>query len=211
MYTRKAPKESAAATPIGTKASTEHGNYTVVKRSNGTKYWKLDKLPKLKGNKLINVDELCTSILPEINILVSNKFYEILSKKPKYKSSRDANAYIFGPHFKTGYYFVGYHGNDAAQTGILDITNITKKELTNIQNSDKWFEIYMPNKKEYHSWDERKLLSKVRSEISDRVLFVGYTHGGDVGASVYIHQTGGYVDSLIIDNNYYYKRPYEFS
>jgi hypothetical protein len=50
-------------------------------------------------------------------------------------------------------------------------------------------------------WDSPANIPILREKLP-RVLFLGETVGGDVGATVYIHITDNMVDSLIINNNY---------
>lgn len=225
---RPSPTAHAADTPVNTQSPGSDGFiYICTERANKTKYWRktilLDaKPPKIKGNKTIAVGEVSSPIvlggLGGVQLKVNSSFYEVLKKKPKYISKAGGNAYIFGdmPSVETGYHFVGYHGNDVAQTGILDLSGLSAKDmtqkpkqhrvyysedLTNIFDYNKWLKIYMPSKKVFHDWDERKLLNKVQADISSRVLFVGTTHGGDVGANVYVHLNAKKeIDSLVIDN-----------
>jgi hypothetical protein len=242
---RKAPAEHAADTPVGTKGIGEDDFlYIVTQRANGTKYWRktilLNAGPvKIKGDCTIAVGEVSSTIVLNpiggVKIPVTSTFLKVLKGKPKYylrPSAKNANAYIFGPMFSSGYHFMGYHGNDSAQTGILDLTGLTAKdlkelpkkltrrringvyynadyhnpksypneELNRIFNHYKWLEIYADGKK-YKPWQDRSLLKVVQKQISPRILFVGGTRGGDVGANIYVHLNDKKeVDGLIIDN-----------
>lgn len=227
---RPSPSIHAADTPVNTQAQGSDGFiYICTERANKTKYWQKTilasgKVPAIKGSQVIAVGEVSSPIvLGGIRLKVTDKFLEVLKKKPKYISKGGSkNAYVFGsmPTAESKYYFMGYHGNDAAQTGILDLSGLSVKdltqkpkqyrvyysdELTSIFEYDKWLKIYMPSKKVFHDWEDRKLLPKVQREISNRVLFVGTTHGGDVGANVYVHiNNKKEIDGLIIDNGIYF-------
>lgn len=229
---RSSPTAHAADTPVNTQAQGSDGFiYICTERANKTKYWRktilaVGKAPATKGKHVIAVGEVSSPIilggLGGIQLKVTNKFLEVLKKKPKYVLKAGGNAYVFGstPTAESKYYYMGYHGNDVAQTGVLNLSGLTRKdmtqkpkqygtyysdELTSIFDYDKWLKIYMPGKKIFHDWEDRKLLPKVQREISNRVLFVGTTHGGDVGANVYVHLNNKKeIDSLIIDNGIYF-------
>jgi hypothetical protein len=240
---RPSPNRHASSLPLKTELPGNDGfMYIVSKRSNNSKYWKKTEKKvaaskkqqlskwykeeynnaKGKGNILISVCEPYTNLMGSFysdNYKITEDFYKVLLKKPKYvrKKGVDGNAYIFGPVYnKKLYTKIGSHGNDGAQTGIIEITNITEDDIEDIQgdnkeysrskHSDKWSDIFFPEKGIFHDWDERSLLPIVRKEISERILFVGTTDGGDVGADVYAHfNTKGEIDSLIIDNYMVYK------
>lgn len=119
-----------------------------------------------------------------------------------YKSNI-GNAYRFGPRYKLHKYkFLLGHGNDGAQTGFVDVTGATTKELNNLSNSDVWEEATGGFR---FSWDAKDVLKKVQV-VLPRVVFVGETVGGDVGANLYVHARSkdGVIDSLIIDNEYFF-------
>lgn len=229
---RPSPTAHAADTPVNTQAKGSDGFiYICTERTNKTKYWKktilaTGKVPAAKGKHVIAVGEVSSPIilsgLGGVQLKVTDNFLEVLKKKPKYISKTGGNAYVFGlmPTTESKYYFAGHHGNDGAQTGILNLSGLTRKdmtqkpkqyrtyysdEMTSIFNYDKWLKIYMPSKKVFHDWENRQLLPKVHHEISDRIIFVGTTHGGDVGANVYVHLNNKKeIDSLIIDNGIYF-------
>jgi hypothetical protein len=221
--TRKSPIAHAAKQIAGTYAKGTDGNiYVVTERKDGTLYWKKTiladtKIPKKypKTSKhLIAVGEVSSTIISargfSVHIKVNDDFYSQLKKKPKAKICKDkgmllGNAYIFGPLYKNGYVHLGYHGNDAAQTGLLDMTKITKNELDKITAYEPWTEIYLAKKK-VTPWDDRSKLPIVQKQISPRILFVGETIGGDVGADVYVHLHNNEIDSLIIDNNCLFRK-----
>ena len=55
-------------------------------------------------------------------------------------------------------------------------------------------------------WEEPRVLRLVQKELSKNVVFLGETDFGDFGADVYIHRDGsGKVDSVIIDNDYFFE------
>lgn len=135
---------------------------------------------------------------------VTPNFFKILHETPKSYQNDVANAYIFGPQFSINEYIkIGSHENDGGQTGLIDITNATKEELDKIVNDDEIWE------NAYHGfskpWGWKPGLLKVRKDISSRILFVGNTDGGDVGANLYAHYNKEKnIDGLIIDNAYFF-------
>jgi hypothetical protein len=128
-------------------------------------------------------------------------FYKILKKKPKVRKSNAGNAYIFGRHFPWDEYkHVGSHGNDGAQTGFIDLTGASRVEIQRLRSDEAWHDIYGAVD---YDWDNSDALKAIRKQLSERILFVGETVGGDVGADLYLHKdSNGHVDGAIIDNNY---------
>lgn len=192
---------------IATKVNMKLPYYRVLISTRNKMYWfrmlsvGYSKLPP--ADKQIFIGELQTTRLDtrdlfgSIELPVTNAFYKILCEKPKQIKGKFGNAYIFGPLFKEMYILAGEHGNDVASTGIFDVTGLSKTQRNaaakELDNYDLW-------KKYYPKWDydSRSALAKIRKEIP-RILFVGQTVGGDVGAGVYIHTTNNRIDSLIID------------
>jgi hypothetical protein len=132
---------------------------------------------------------------------VTEAFYDILCTKPKYIKRDNGNAYIFGKIYDgTEYIYIGRHKNDVAQTGLIDITNMAKQDLEKIQCCyNIWLQIY---KKYKLDWNEYQALEEVKMKISDKILFIGITLGGDVGANIFAHyNSNNEIDGLIIDNN----------
>ena len=227
---RPSPDKHASSLPVDTKLPGNDGfMYVVTKRSDKTKYWKkTDELVPIKeqtkekqimwtkpgkntpgkGPITISIGEIyvgITGVYMVVRMNITEEFYGTLLKKPKYivNKSSIGNAYIFGKKFPVkSYISLGYHGNDGAQTGVLDITNLTESDISDIDNMEEWTKLYFPKSGRSHSWEDRNMLPLVRDQISDRILFVGETHGGDVGADVLVHyNTQKEIDGLIIDNN----------
>lgn len=212
---RKSPAAHAADQPIQTRMTGSDGFvYVVRRRDDGTQYWYKTlllpaKMPKYVGTHKIAVGEVSSSIIMSpysLQLKVTPAFLKVLRKKPKYISRRGSghdNAYIFGPLYHDGYYLAGEHGNDVAQTGILDLQQITDDEIATITDYKKWVKIFIPKGSgSIRPWDERPLLKQARKTISPRIIFVGTTHGGDVGADVYVHfNRKKEIDGLIIDNS----------
>jgi hypothetical protein len=65
---------------------------------------------------------------------------------------------------------------------------------------DTWIATYKRGR-EFLRWDNRAALREIRRRVSERIVFVGDTAGGDVGAHLFLHKNGGQIDSIIIDNN----------
>jgi hypothetical protein len=205
---RKAPNEHASETPIGKLATGNDGCiYQVVLRKDGTKYWKRTILVpgkyKIKSskNKILVGEIYIDNGGPVFN--VTDEFLKVLARKPKSirsgKGLSQGNAYVFGKLYSTGYYLAGSHNNDGAQTGILNSANIKSDEFAKIHDFKLWKKLYFREK--FKRWEDRTTLSEVRKTISNRILFVGDTDGGDVGANIFIHLDNGNIDSIIIDNN----------
>lgn len=211
---RNSPTKHAADTEIGTIMRGNDGDlYIVDKRSDNTHFWKKspysDKKPPRSwpttSKNSIAVGEVSSSIIynkgHSVHLKVNDNFLNILAKKPKYMTCQRGNAYVFG-HHKYDWIYIGNHGNDVAQTGVINLTNIHKNEVENIQDYDKWLNIFEKSGGRFEPWDKREHLSKVRNNISPRILFVGDTFGGDVGADVFVHlDDNREIDGLIIENH----------
>lgn len=156
-----------------------------------------------KNFHTILIGELTTYNLC-VMLKVTDTFLKTLKRSPKTIIKRPNNAYIFGKKYKlTDYVKVGSHDNDAGSTGILLYDGLNKYKLDEIKNSPLWDDTYHISKKykKALSWTDKKALKKIQMVLSDKILFVGETSGGDVGADIYIHKTRGNIDSLIIDVN----------
>jgi hypothetical protein len=138
---------------------------------------------------------------------VTDEFYKVLLKKPKaYKSygSNVSNAYIFGKKYDLkDYKKIRTHGNDAAQTGLID-----KKLWKDGAYNEVVAEL---NKKFAYTYDSAQNVRQVRKLTNGGVIFQGETIGGDIGADLYAHYNASKnIDSLIIDNFYFYPSPPTF-
>ena len=138
-----------------------------------------------------------TTTVYETDIQVTNDFISVLKNKPKCITEKDGNAYIFGERHAHGKYaLIASHGNDIGQTGLVDLTDITENDIENINDAKAWNWAYPK-----FDWDDRKALKELQ-KTADRILFVGQTVGGDVGAKLYVHRDkSGDIDSMVIDNN----------
>jgi hypothetical protein len=77
---------------------------------------------------------------------------------------------------------VGTHGNDIAMTGLVDITDMTDAELKALKEkiNDMWNTLN----------DDLEISEKVQhinKHLTDRLLFMGETPAGDVGADIFVH------------------------
>ncbi len=146
-----------------------------------------------------------------VELRVSETFLKVLMKRPKVvrRARESQNAYVFGRLFnKNTYKYAGHHGNDGAQTGIVAMNPyVDGRKITGnptwryISGNPTWRAVIDTMK----SWDQPKVLKRVRKDISSHILFIGDTDGGDVGANVYVHvDAWGEIDSIIIDNDYYF-------
>ena len=143
------------------------------------------------GNNIIELSESEFKLLSSTPMELFNS-----SDLPWIKS----NAYLFGPLFDiNSYNTVAIHENDVGQTGLLDVTNITAEELRVINNYNLWINAYeLDSRRKYVSWSSAQHLRRAKQMISNRIMFVGDTEGGDVGAKLLVHRTIGIIDSIII-------------
>ena len=117
-----------------------------------------------------------------IDLCITEQFLERLrTQRPVYLSG----AYVFGSMYPLKQYqCVGSHGNDGAQTGILLL--LPKKTVDPRLNNPKlWKKIL--GRYEY-DYNRPTLLDDLQRQMSDKILFIGETRGGDVGASIFIHR-----------------------
>lgn len=131
-------------------------------------------------------------------IQVTSSFLKVLKKAPKKGkclSDKYGNAYIFGKKFPS-YRLIGYHGNDMAQTGLIEVSK-WEEYHGKLRSPPNYWEKAYPK----WDWDNRQGLKKIQA-IYPGVLFVGETVGGDVGANLWGHYNSkGELDGLIIDND----------
>jgi hypothetical protein len=135
--------------------------------------------------------------------IVNENFYKQLQSKPilceNTKGSR--NAYIFGKLYPLSTYKrIGGHGNDGASTSLIDVTKLTFQEKKMLSDYKKILKCYSHNNKIVNNLDNRESLEKLQKTVSNRILFMGSTYGGDVGADYFAHfDISRQMDSLIID------------
>uniref|UniRef100_A0A6G6ABJ3 Uncharacterized protein n=1 Tax=Borely moumouvirus TaxID=2712067 RepID=A0A6G6ABJ3_9VIRU len=147
-----------------------------------------DKLKKKDIEKL----ESSISINDEMyNLIINDKYNSFIDK------DNNNNAYVFGKLFSIeSYKFVHSHGNDVAQTGFIDL-DLVKKGVWFKKNKKgeytEW-DNYDPD----YDWDDKKTHRAIR-KANKSILWFGETIGGDVGANLYIHETEGVIDSIIVD------------
>jgi hypothetical protein len=142
-----------------------------------------------------------------IRFAVSDKFFPTLLRAPRSLHVRRVkfdigNAYVFGRRFPLGSYTrLGYCGNDGAQIGFVSLDDFkATRDISAIVLEEYGFN----RSGNITPWDDRSALRRVR-RIIPHILFMGGTDGGDVGATLYAHQTAGRIDGLIIDNEYFFR------
>jgi len=216
---------------IGTLAKGKNGAMWVVAADkNGRKYWKRQSISStsatasslssvsIKNTKTktqqtgikIRIGEVYTGSFMKsfVELQINETFFKKLTKRPKIlrRDGGFENAYVFGPLFDAKEYtFMGHHYNDGAQTGIVLMNSDMKvRDITNRATWKKVMDMYMHRG---GSWDAPRVLQTVKKEASRNIVFVGDTDGGDGGADVYIHRhpSTGEIDSLIIDNGYFFE------
>ena len=157
------------------------------------------------GDVKIRVGEVYTGSFMKsfVELHLSQAFFKTVRKRPKVLRNGEGNAYVFGPLFKKQEYeFRGHHYNDGAQTGIVLMDkNMKLRDVTHLPTWDLVLDTMTA------SWEDPRVLRMVQ-KVSYNIVFVGDTDGGDGGADVYIHHNGltGKIDSIIIDNNYFFER-----
>lgn len=155
----------------------------------------INELKEYKDHKFIVIAEIGNmpySFSGGVGLAVSNDFYaNHLKIRPTCIKNvdSDGNAYIFGSRYKQdSYIYVGNHYNDFANTSIIDYTEsqspVESEWMLNVGNCDY----------------ETPEYNEIAKSKDNRILFMGETMGGDVGASVFVHlDENNEVDSIIID------------
>lgn len=135
-------------------------------------------------------------------IKVNDEMYNLIKNNTclVYRDTENVhNAYLFGKLFALHtYQLVAEHFNDIAQTGFLDY-ELVKKGVWFKKNfdTDKLWDSYECD------WDNNDLKKAVKKN-NKSILWIGTTDGGDVGAYLYVHKTDGVIDSIIVDNNFFF-------
>jgi len=210
---RQSPTESATLNQIGTKRKGNDGNiWVVVENSNGVKRWKkIESLKSKVSRKRTHTHHLIfgePSTIPGSGSFdVNDKMYRKLTQEPvvlkkpiRSRSKRLAAAgYLFGKKFKDSEYKeIGSHGNDVAQTGIIDADLMHSPRDHKLEN-----DISEAFKAKKWNWNDRKSLQNLR-KTHPEILWIGYTFGGDVGSTYYAHYDKNHeIDSLIVDVFYF--------
>ncbi|ARA72103.1 hypothetical protein BNJ_00280 [Kaumoebavirus] len=230
--TRQGPAESATKNTVGTKKRGLDGNmWVVAKASNGVHRWvKVVEAPAVKPvlpmHHLLHCEPATYSkgsLNTDTPLTVDDVMYKKILRGPKiYRTGQAENAYVFGKKFPLHTYVAaGGHFNDVAQTGFLDLDLIqnlpegtpmksfgkTKKKQKETEVPDIYEimkSIYY-RKGKFPGYDSREALAALR-KVAPYVIFIGETDGGDVGADLYIHRSGDTIDSIIIDNRYFFPR-----
>ena len=167
-----------------------------------------DHLNREPPNELIRIGigEILTEQLG-IYLQVTKAFLKILraGTNGSYERQDDdnngaGNAYVFGPKFpKDTYRYEGNHYNDGGGTGIV----IDDGGL-NEYDSGLWGKYF---NQEPRNATEKQMTNLARKVVSDKIVFMGHTNMGDVGANVFTHRNArGEIDSLIIDSWYFFSR-----
>ena len=133
------------------------------------------------------------------------KSYEARTKLARYGYDLPRNAYVFGRKYPAAdYEHVTRISNDGAQVGFVLYDAFMADPDSSAMNElilREWEE--RSTRGQMCRWDNRELNKAVRA-IYPYVLFVGDTLGGDVGADLYVHRASGAVDSVMVDNAYFF-------
>jgi hypothetical protein len=130
------------------------------------------------------------------DITVNDYMYELLIKNNCLfiNNNNDNNAYVFGKLFDPSTYkFICSHGNDVAQTGLIDLDLV--KEGVWFKNKKNLFFYYG----DVDGWDDPKIQKRIRIK-NKAIVWFGVTSGGDVGANLFVHyDKNNNIDSILID------------
>lgn len=200
---RKSPQQHAGDYEEGVlKIGEDKHYYIVTGRIDGSKYWRKtilghNKYKQIKSKNKIKIGELFSDVLTR-NYFVTDAFLKVLHNQPMKKMWKWGNAYIYGNYAKDNWIYVGCHGNDMGTTGIaLDTGDFQK-----ISNALSEYIIKNKNYPNDNQWDNVNYLKNIKKNVSDNILFLGATYGGDVGAEIYVHlDKSRNIDGLILDNN----------
>lgn len=182
-----------------TKKDAKKRSLKVVEEEKGYREIILCEPMTLKKDNLLKYKNVPMNVTPEL--------YKELKKAPKrisnfidvHEPEEMRNAYIFGKKRIPTTHYEDWmsHGNDASQTGLLDITEWRKNptDFSNTKEAKKWWsKIFKPYK---WQWDNREALKKVRT-VHPSILFLGDTLG-DGGATLFYHRnTKDQIDSIAI-------------
>lgn len=226
---RQGPEESATEFPVGKRKRGNDGNmWQVVRASNGVQRWqrKTNTLRKSTCNPVVQpkaAPKAPTETTQSHNIMfcepvtyhpkhihttsfkVNDDMYKKILKGGKSYIDYDdtTNAYVFGKRFPLNEYkLIGSHGNDVAGTGFIDLDIIPKGKSS--PDIDAVIGPCYRKGKKIINWDSREAFVQA-NKLAPYVIFIGETVGGDVGANLYTHYTNNILDSIIIDNGYFFK------
>jgi len=144
---------------------------------------------------VIRFGEVQTSLVG-LEFEVTEGFMDKLRSKPTTYEEDKNVAYVFGPeyYFKS-YVYLGTHDNDVSSTSLIDVTDMTGKDEKRLGEA-------LEDMEGSQSHEEIREVRK----ISNRILFIGDTPQGDVGADLFAHyDSDNNIDGLII-NSYYFQR-----
>lgn len=138
---------------------------------------------------------------------VSDQAYNLLLQFPKtYENQEECtNAYLFGPLYPLKEYkCIGEHHNDGGMTGFIDYDLLQKARVNKLNEDRLTDEVCKIITAEGADENLEQTVKKIR-DLYPMILFQGPTVGGDVGAKLYIHMDDTrHIDSLIIDNDYFF-------
>lgn len=141
---------------------------------------------------------------------VNENFYNILKSAPSSSKKCDnGNFYTFGPQFPLSEYvkIATQTPSVLGQISLIDITNATEKELSNIADPFyiEYEEWYLDLAYKYNNnWDDKDLFQEMKNKLSNKIIFLGEVRRGNipVGADLYAHYSDDdMIDGLIIENN----------
>jgi len=186
-----------------------------------------EKSVSFKNEHILIFGEPSTSMMYG-SFSVNDKMYRKITQEPKIlkqavkfgnKERMEDVGYVFGKLYKkSDYKEIGSHGNDVAQTGIIDITSEKhqgqqmplkrrdKKQREKMKsNLEPEIDNIYKSKKYKFDWRNREALQELRKSHPE-VLWLGETFGGDVGASYWAHyDKNKEMDSLIVSVSYFEK------
>lgn len=210
---RKAPEQSATKFEDGTIMLGQDNNYYVIaRRNNDSLYWQRTRetLDRSALNNLVGDHKVLIGAIqdmdytkPALTLNITDKFYQLLCKKPKIIRCVESNGFCFGKLFNKDYICIGALEDLYLLVGILDVDkDMTEEDIFNLHNDQLWKKAYDTQKVKYYSnFDSRDGLKNAKKLISDKVLFTGQILNKDIGMHVLVHITNNAIDSLIIDSD----------
>lgn len=169
-----------------------------LKKSSSKHYQIVIAEPRTFSSEELGPEKLSFASRP---LVIDQKMYDVIVKVgPKIYRNKNGNAYQFGRFYPFYEYdSAGSHGNDVAQTGIIDVEKARRVDPDLWEDESVWEDVDT-------SWEVKSDWTKVRRR-NPAILWFGTTDGGDVGANVFIHRNRqtSEIDSIIIDNDYFRK------
>lgn len=132
-----------------------------------------------------------------LRLTIDNRMYREILKKPKIYSDKHGIAYIFGKKYPIDKYReLGSHIGKGS-TGIVDLDLLV--------NDSKLESVVRRLYKPSYNWSDRNAFKQLHI-YAPYVLFVGKTLDNGTGSpAIFAHYRYGKIDSILIDDFYFYE------